>query len=151
MASSSLSLWDGGTRHLAQFLHLWAAFGWVVVSLPLHGNFRTQADENETPPSTFLNCNHKTIKSRAQKSNPYLADDLSQTCVTLLRPAIWWCFIALRFSAPRCSVSQSSMQFLWCYYNELMFVCQQAIHFSLLIAQKRFCMFSSNSTIQSID
>ena len=53
-------------------------------------------------------CNEK---SRAQKSNPYLADDLSQTCVTLLRPAIWWCFITLTVSAPRCSVSQSSMQF----------------------------------------
>lgn len=106
-----LSLWDGGTRHLAQFLHLWAAFGWVVVSLPLHGNFRIQADENETPPSRFLNCNHKTIKSRAQKSNPYLADNLSLTCVTLLRPAIWWCFITLTFSAPRCSVSQSSILF----------------------------------------
>ena len=53
-----------------------------------------------------------------------------------MRPAIWWCFIALMFSAPRCSVSQFSMQFSWCYYSELMFVCQYTNSLSLFIACK---------------
>lgn len=82
----------------------------------------------------LLNRNHEATKSRAQKSNPYLADDLSQTCVTLLRPVILWYFIALKLHRTPLLGVTILYAVLWFYCNELMFDCQQAIHFSLLMA-----------------